>query len=506
MKTRKDFKYTSRFQIASSVNLGSKESFASNKLVSEAKLEDLIALLPAEAERLQNPDLQYTAFPAFTANIINSNEDGMLTDTALAIAPFFKDKQCNIEHMRSYVIGHVINHGYSKFLTNEPLSYDEAAEMDAPFNITLAAVVYKVVDEYFAEVMKEASDPSSYRYQDISASWEIGFDEFVLALGSRNLSQAEIVKDEKHIKELVQYARFYGGAGFMPDGTPVGRVIIGNPTPLGIGFTGNPAAPVKGVAVASDKENEEPNKSIVLDLSAASIPAVDIKSTIIINSPQKEEKNIEKSSQAKNNTVKDDNMKINSLDDIQQDSWAELKASDVRGFIRSELTKLDEEYKNKLSEKETAEATLKQNLQDAVATAEQVKADLEKVQKDFENMKVEAAKQNQIAAFNERMSSLDESYDLDEKAREVVARQIRELSDEAYATWRSDFDALNSASAKSQEKEEGSDKSKEEKATEALATASEKDGAEIPNANGGEVDLIAKYKKSFQIGEGVLIK
>ena len=37
----------------------------------------------------------------------------------------------------------------------------------------------------------------------ISTSWELGFNDYCLALGSKNLDEAEIVTDPKHIKNYL---------------------------------------------------------------------------------------------------------------------------------------------------------------------------------------------------------------------------------------------------------------------------------------------------------------
>ena len=74
----------------------------------------------------------------------------------------------------------------------------------------MAAVVYKTVDRNFADALMESNDPESNLFQRISASWEIGFNEYMVAVGSSDLSEAEIITDKKqmHGKELVVMAGF----------------------------------------------------------------------------------------------------------------------------------------------------------------------------------------------------------------------------------------------------------------------------------------------------------
>ena len=41
----------------------------------------------------------------------------------------------------------------------------------------------------------------------ISASWEIGFNDYYIAVGSNDLSEAELITDETQIKEFKKYRR-----------------------------------------------------------------------------------------------------------------------------------------------------------------------------------------------------------------------------------------------------------------------------------------------------------
>ena len=58
-----------------------------------------------------------------------------------------------------------------------------------------------MVDRRFAELLNKSVDPDSPMHNQVSASWEIGFNDYQIAVGSENLSEAEIVTDEKQIEE-----------------------------------------------------------------------------------------------------------------------------------------------------------------------------------------------------------------------------------------------------------------------------------------------------------------
>ena len=162
-------------------------------------------------------------------------------------------------------------------------------ELDGPFNITLGGVVWRVVNSELADLIEEASDPTSMNYEKISASWELGFNEYNLLLmsqGERDISYAEKITEPDQIKEHSVKLKALGGDGKM-NGKYVYRQVVGRIVPLGIGLTENPAADVKGIAT---------------------------KKTLVEKS-NKKEKNISESTKT---SVKKDNkvMKINSIKDI----------------------------------------------------------------------------------------------------------------------------------------------------------------------------------------------
>jgi hypothetical protein len=249
-----EFKYTSKFSIKASFT---KKDFlfgslASKQNISQEVLKDLKQLLPDKQEIKENPDLIYTCFNAAVANLINLNGDGILTDTALSIARYFKNKPMNIEHNRGEVVGYITNFGFSTFGENKIITPDELKESKDPFNIALAAVVWKVVNPYFAEYLNSYASGDPYIYKDVSTSWEIGFNDYIIAVGSKNLNKAKFVTDKEAIARMDEYLTCNGGTGFTKNGEEIYRVIVGEARPLGCAFTSNPAAAVQGIALASD--------------------------------------------------------------------------------------------------------------------------------------------------------------------------------------------------------------------------------------------------------------
>lgn len=255
-----NFRYKSTFHIKTSFAKKdiTFESIASKNEVLK-KIEDLKQLLPTEDVIKENPDLLYTYFNAAVVNLINLNGDGILTDTALSIAKYFKNKPMNIEHFRNNVVGYITNVGFSSFEDSKLISEDSLKNFNEPFNIALAAIVWKHVDPGLVDYLQQSNSDEDknnfYKLPEMSTSWEIGFNDYIIAVGSKNLSKAKLITDPAEIEKLDPYLLCNGGTGFTKDGIEVYRVITGDARPLGCAFTTNPAAAVQGVATASSEKS-----------------------------------------------------------------------------------------------------------------------------------------------------------------------------------------------------------------------------------------------------------
>jgi len=243
------YKFTTQFDF---------EVFATDDLekdlnISVASLDNLKPLIPQGIDLDRNIDLVGAAFNAAIVNRFNRNGDGIDSATAKDLLGYFVHKPTNIEHKKQKVVGHIINAAFTDMENDKILNTAKLEQRVDPFYISLAAVIYKTVNPEFVEFLLKASDPKDVDYNKVSASWELGFNDYTIAVGSQNLSEAEVITDPAKIKELEKYLRAFDGNGTLDDGTPVYRLVAGEVFPLGIGFTTKPAADVKGIAV---KESE----------------------------------------------------------------------------------------------------------------------------------------------------------------------------------------------------------------------------------------------------------
>lgn len=475
----KDFRYTAKFESEARFCLNKwREVKASNELFATSSLDDLRSLLPTDDEIEDNPDLLYTAMNAAVVNLINANDHGIATETALAVSKYFKNKHMNVEHDKYDIVGHIISQGYSTFGDNKAISADELEGTKDPFNITLGSVVYRYARQWFAEILEESADTKSDLYRVISGSWEIAYNDFDIAMGSKKLADAEMVTDEAQVKELSQYLRTEGGSGFMPDGTPVYTVIKGDARPTGCAFTSNPAAAVKGLMSASKDDEPQANlEEIVLqvrkDQQEVAASVKDIQEKIEESSSQEHKKTVIKTSMKK----------IEKIEDITPDFLKEAEASYVRDFITTEISKKGKEYMQELEAKDQAIA----DAEEAQANAEKAKADseeeLSKVSKKVEELEEAIAKRDEEEAFASRMEDLETKFELSDEQREIIASDIKGLSDEEFEAYEKKVSVF--ASKKSDEKkDEKSDEASGDSGSDAdeLKNLKEDKGSDVPNS------------------------
>lgn len=424
------FKYITKF---TSAGLKVSQLF-SDPSISRASLENLKSLIPnSEIDFTDNIDLLGVAFNAAVVNKFNKNDDGINTATALRINKLFKHKPTNIEHKKEKVVGHILTSAFSEYGSNRIITEEELIDNNNPFNISLGAVVYKFVNKEFANALEKSNDPESEYFNKISTSWELGFNDYNIAIGSDNINEAEIITDQKHIQELKGKLKSYGGNGKLDDGTRIYRLVVGEVFPLGIGFTATPAADVRGVVVNTNdglELFEKPNAKIF-----------NFKSHYFVKN----------NSQLQNidvNCEKEIAMNLENLISEVKEALVEKKisqeaAANMTATFTEAIKKKDEEYRNELSAaKNAAEAAEKERAE--------IKASMEEVQKQLAEalQKVNEFEASQkaaqaLAAFNSRMEEIDNLFELDDQDRQVLADDIKAIvDDESFANYKNKLSVI----------------------------------------------------------------
>jgi len=529
MDTMKDFKYSIKFD---GIIVQAMVSSEEDKYLAVASVDQLKEYLPKNIDLDVNRDLMGVAFDAFVVNRGNKNGHIISTDVALAMVENFINKPFNIEHNRKVVVGVCTGYGFSEFGTSKPLTLEEVKAKTEPFNVVLSGYVWKIVNPEFAADLVDSSDPSSEQYLSVSASWELGFNEFNIAKGSKNLADASIIDDEEKIVELKDRLKVFGGTGSTKDGEIILLNLQGSVLPLGIGFTNTPAAEVSGVAISYDKPAETQAEVTNMKYTCAKCGYKGIKAdacpecgcedytemeTENENELPASENNINKKSVLEENNNVKNIMHIKNVDDITDDSMKEVAASHVREFISNKIAELATEWKSKVEEKETALKAAEDQIATLKNDLDAIKADSDKVKEEFIAIQESLKAKEVEATFQHRMAILDEEFDLTDEDRTIIAEDLNTLdSQEAFEKWYKKFSTFAAAKKKSakvvkqeamKEGEPATKEMKEEKAAEIVA--SEKTVEEVissaevkeevlPNASSPqEATLVEKINAAF---------
>ena len=444
-----EFKYISRFEVKADFkrNFLKNGSFVSN---ASMELEDLKSLLPDSEEIKNNPDLLYTCFNAAVINLINLNGDGITTEGAKILVESTKFKPMNIEHSREDIIGVITNYGFSSFGDNKTLTEQELT--DDPFNLSLAAIVWKISNKTFYKFILDSQDEDSEFFKTVSTSWEVGFNSYKLAVGSKDLRKAKIIDDEATVEEYSKYLSSMGGTGFLPTGEEVYRVIGDDCRFLGCAFTTNPAAAVQGVLSVDyrdfeeieeelEEETEEPEEDLEHEMKEFEEGETEANTEPEVAELTETEasiftKNQDKISLNKKNRVIV-HMKYNNLDELI-DHLHEAAASDVRDFVVSQVEKSNDQFvalKNEKAEKEQA-------LENALANIKNFEDESQQLRDEVSELRASLKAQEDQAKFSERIESLKEQFDIDSAASKSIAKRIFGLSDEDFSEWLEDMKPL----------------------------------------------------------------
>jgi len=212
-------------------------------------------------------------------------------------------------------------------------------------------------------------------------------------------------------------------------------------------------------------------------------------------------------------------MKITKIEDITAESLKEIQASQVAEFISEEIKKASEAFDLERKEKEELLKATNEKYEAITKDYSSMKEELEKVKSSLATMEEEKAAKIREELFNVRMASFDESYDLSDEDRQVLASDIKDLNDETFAAYKNKMAVLM------KEKNKAAKKAKMAKEVKAEATiiassatevkASELEAKEVVNealdngikhvtdvpatATANEPSLYERYKKAFSI-------
>ena len=539
-----DYKYITRFD-ANALEVAANNSLAAlvDKALKheiKASLDELKSLTSSEFNPEMDSDLLYIASPLVLVGKCNLNGDCLDKQGAIAKHKTFVKKLLDIEHKRDKIVGNIFAAVLTEVDTNRILTEEEAMQKDL-FNISYAAYIWKVANPKLAQFVSMASKEDSQFYNQVSSSFEVGFDEYKIAVGSTTLSLAKILS----VEEQVGYEKFLkanGGKGVDDEGNPVYRVLAYDWCGRGAGLVAKPASQVKGVItiekmmenVPEVEEKKESSEDDAPQNAAAQLikklkekdielekKVEDLRKSIELVINKSAEKNdikvsganiLEKNNiQSKNdgvitNTAKP--MKITKLEDIAANKGELFKnesyAADIAQLIADETAKISERYVAKLKESEDAAKFLAEAKAQAETKAAELQAKTEELSSKVQELaaklnEIEEAKAAEIAErlFNERMTGLDAEFELDEESRGFVAADIKGMNDEQFSSYAKKAKALFKKKMMKKEECKEDAKAKELDAKDAVAAATDEKQTGLPNNVVPAETLADRMKKAF---------
>lgn len=379
-------------------------------------------------------DIIGVAFNGALVNKFNKNGDGIDMATAISIKDHFIHKPTNIEHNKKNIVGHIISSAFSDLDSNEIIENIDEETLDI-VNLAFGSVLYTHTHPEFANIVKQSIDPENSLYGSVSASWELGFNDFVIALGSENLKEAEIIEDEKQIEELSKYLTSFDGDGKMDDGTIVNRLVVGDVYPLGIGFTANPAADVKGVI------SNEINKKKIKENDACEKIIVCRKENFTKKSSQNKKNNVIDPINKICNTMEKNDL-IQDFKDLLEEKmpghkFSQEAVANIGRVIGDAIKSKSEQYEQELSELEKQKIELNESEAQMKQDIEALKSKLEEAQANVDTLNKEIQERKNEDAFNSRMEQIENVYELSDKDKEMLAKEVSSLSleEESFASY-----------------------------------------------------------------------
>jgi hypothetical protein len=500
-----EYRYRSTFTSIAKVI----EPTAEDRFIAKASIQPLRGLLPADVDIDQNPDLLYISANAAVAGMVNKNGDSISCATALAINDSSKNKYLTVDHIQDEgAIGTILYPGFSRFGTNEPLTREEAAALNEPFNMSFAGVIWKKLAPMLSKYLIKAGD--TLDETAMSISWEIAFEKFDIAVSTgMNVMDATLLSEGSvDFDAYSSILRANGGTGKDKAGNNVFRVITSPAIILGHSVVPNPAAAVKGVLPLTN----EPEAVVEAAVESAPVEAVEV--TLSVSSEEKVSENtitLTTTSVTQLTPI----MKIENKDQFIA-NWEEIRKLESCASAIDFISAIEEGAKNyvtALQEKEN----LAEQFKAAQVRASELEANVATIQAELDEVKQAASAADAQTKFNDRMAAFAEKFDLDDEDSKLIAADVREIdTDDAFAAYMGKQEKLLAAKKKGfkpfpkkgDEEGEKSEDKKEEKTEDckaAIASVIETPAQTIVPNGVAPVDTSILSKMSSAFGEAFLV-
>lgn len=480
-----------------------------NHLLAKASIDSLKSIIPAHFLDENNcMDLFPIAGNMAVIGLMNKNGDAISKEDGIAVYKSLLNKGINLEHKRDKYVGHIVAVALSKFdlkysdgLGSEILTEEEAMKEDV-FNLSYAAVLYKLNDMVASLIPKiiDSNDPTSNTYLDISSSWEVGFSDYDICVGSQVVSEAKRIK--RGDVEFEKYdGKIIGNGGSGKDGSDyVYRTVNKDVIFLGGGLTLNPAGQVAGIVIP-DEDNQEVEANLKEKIEESILNTLEKQTEKLGIASEKSVTN-NKENILTNINQKNMDVKLTQIQDITDDSLKQLKATDLTKFIEDSLDKAAADFKSKVANKDLELKAANEKIDTLTQSNSTLQSELTKVQEKLGKIEQSIVAKEQEEQFNIRMTYFDETYDLTDDLRKVIVADIKDLDKESFEAYKTSRATVLFKPFLKSEKPKEIVANLQEKAKDILEGA--KAPETIPNTSVPELSMKEKVAKAFALDQFVI--
>lgn len=539
------YKYSAAFE---SPLVSLKDDKAAQYL-SLASQENLQKYLPKNIDLEEKIDCLAIAGQSFLANKLNLNDDSVNAETAIRIAKLFPFSYIDANHKRDSIVGVILSASYTDPITHEELTEEQARAYTKPFAVTIGGIVWKLANKNITEALEDEANKNTLFF-----SWELGFTDYrliELPKDKFDLIEGKIISDEDEIGKYNHLLRANNGTGRLENGNKLGRIIVGDCIPLGVGIVERPAGQLSPFTVqtintethaAELKEEDNINIDKIIDIVMKKIAEKQTKAVHSMTCPncgekmeteeeledememecgkcktshsgrkwktgmasaEKQNLTNNKNSVIKNTINIQENKimdKITKLTDITDESLKQISnASVIVDFVGEELRKANEKF---LAEQ--------RRVQEIEASEQNLKAQVKQITEELQSLKDAAAAREREEQYTQRMTYIDDTYELSKEERQIIAAEIKDVTNEEFDAIKSKYDILfkDKSKAAIKAKEDAlklqqqaaasvKDDEKQKIVDDALKNGDQAN-AGLPNAQAGQESLFEKYKEHFK--------
>jgi hypothetical protein len=456
LANNKEYKFSAKFEaiakIAKTDEIERKEAFASLK-----NLGGVFAGSDLAQTIDKNPDLLFISSNLIGLDEINFNGDAVTTEDILTVDELFRGKFFDIEHVRADgAVGVISNVGYSIAESNEMIPKSQVSSETRKVQMVVGGYLWRLINRELCDLVENSSDNED---EYISTSFELLFNDYWIAVSpTRNLKDGRIIKPSDAEWSKYDSLLLANGGSGKENGNFVGRILKDEILPVGAGIVRKPASGIKGIltvtespTVADDcepKETEDDEEKMededTEDTEEIEDEEVDAVISAKIRETIKNTINIENLSVNQNITSKNiqNNMDIKTFQELEA-KWSEIAKLEatasipsIRKVFEAEILVQSEKFAADLKAKEDFIKNVEASKLETEVKVKELDSTVSALQKQLDEVRSAQASAEKESAFNARMGTLDETFELDDEDRSILTEEVREIADdESFAKW-----------------------------------------------------------------------